>query len=147
MNPYPELDRDEIDSLFQLALVLHRLNREVEQKFKLSLVQLFVLLRLRRLPVACAHTLASAVGIHPSTLSQTLRRLTKKEFVFVTEDPRDSRRKLIALTKRGKDAIDVVSRDVKSVFVGAKHARKSERAIEDSLDYLSEVRKRLSVPG
>lgn len=143
MNAYPELECDEIDSLFHLTLVLHHLNKDVEQKFKLSLVQLFVLLRLRHLPATCAHVLASAVGVHPSTLSQTLRRLARKEFVFVTEDPKDYRRKIIVLTKRGKETIDLVYRDLKGVFVCVKHAREGKNTLESSLDYLAKVRIRL----
>lgn len=144
MESYPELQRDEIDSLFHLTLVLHHLNKDVERKFKLSLVQLFVLLKLRQLPGVSAQVLASAVGVHPSTLSQTLRRLSRKEFVFVTEDPKDSRKKILALTKRGKESIDLVYRDLKEVFTSVKYARESKNTIESSLGYLSKVRKHLA---
>lgn len=144
MDSYPVLERDEIDSLFHLSLVLHHLNKDVERKFRLSLVQLFVLLRLRQLPGVSAQVLASAVGVHPSTLSQTLRRLSRKEFVFVTEDPKDSRKKILALTKRGKESIDLVYRDLKGVFTSVKYARESKNTIESSLGYLSKVRKLLA---
>lgn len=134
------MERDEIDSLFHLTLTLHHLNKEVEHKFKLSFVQLFVLLKLRSLPATSAQMLAGAVGVHPSTLSQTLRRLTRKEYVFVTEDPKDSRRKLIALTKRGKEATQVVYRDLKGAFVCVKNARECTNTLESSLNFLSKVR-------
>ena len=143
MTSYPELERDEIDSLFHLTLALHHLNKEMERRLKLSLVQLFVLLRLRHLPASSAQVLASAVGVHPSTLCQTLKRLTRKEFVFITEDPKDSRRTLIALTKRGKETIDTVYRDLKRVFASVRTTRKSRNTLESSLDYLSHVKRRL----
>lgn len=141
---YPKSEQqDEINSLFQLTLILHHLNKDVERKFRLSLIQLFVLLKLRQLPATSAQVLARAVGVHPSSLSQTLRRLTRKEFIFVTKDPKDNRKILIALTKRGRDTIDIVYKELKGVFLGVRSACKTENAVGMSLDYLKSVRQRL----
>ena len=134
--------RDEIDSLFHLSLSLHHLNRDIERKFKLSLVQLFVLLRLRHMPATCSKVLAAAVGIHPSTLTQTLRRLERKEYIFVAADPRDSRRKLISLTRSGCQAIEIGYRDLKGVL--GSIGRDAPHSLENSLLHLTLVRKRMA---
>lgn len=124
----------EIDSLFNLSLSLHHLNKDMERKFKVSLVQLFVLLRLRSLPASNAHALSMAIGIQPSTLSQTIQRLERKEYIFVTYDPRDSRKKLISLTRRGKEAIEVVQCELKAIFGGLN--RETDNHLEATLKYL-----------
>ncbi len=134
--------RDEIDSLFHLTLRLHHLNKDVERRFKLSLVQLFVLLRIRTLPATSSQALSSAIGIQPSSLTQTIRRLERKEYVFVTDDPRDSRKKLISLTRRGKDTVDVVYGDLKSMF--GRLEGKVKNNLDESLDYLDKVQSELN---
>jgi len=133
---------NEIDSLFRLALALNHLNKDIERAFKLSLVQLFVLLRVRALPGTCSHVLSGVVGVKPSTLTATLQRLLRKEYVFVTEDPRDSRRKLIALTRRGNEAVEAVYRDLNFMFDRAVRKRETD-ALEDVLRYLENVRREI----
>ena len=39
--------------------------------------------------------------MHPSTLTQSLKRLLKKDAVFVGEDPKDSRKKIVSLSRKG----------------------------------------------
>ncbi len=92
--------------LSRVSLELHRLNKFFECEVKLSLVQFCVLRHLVDMPGTSAQTLAGAVGVHPSTLTQSIRRLALKEYLFVDEDPLDSRRKIISITRRGKNALD-----------------------------------------
>jgi DNA-binding MarR family transcriptional regulator len=66
------------------------------------------------MPMCSAHALSSAVGVHPSTLTQTLKRLERKKRVYVTEDPKDSRRKLITITREGKRALDHAQPEMQS---------------------------------
>ena len=132
---------DEIDSLFRLTLSLHHLNKEMEKKFRLSLVQLFVLIRIRALPATSSQALAKAIGLQPSSMTPTLRRLVRKEYIFVTEDPRDSRRKLIALTRRGNDTVERVNLELRKVWGRARGASQSN--LEKTLGYLGELRQEL----
>lgn len=135
------IKKDRIDSLFHLTLALHHVNKDVESKFKLSLVQLVVLLHLRELPACSPNNLAIAIGIHPSTLTPTLRRLEKKQLIFVTEDPRDSRKKMLALTRRGEDSIKFVHKELKDLFEELEKEEKSY--FSESLDYLIKARLKL----
>jgi len=96
-------------SLFRIGISIHHFNKKSEEKFGLSLVQWCLLENLIDMPGTSAHALAKSVGVHPSTLTQTLKRLEKKEFVFQAEDPRDSRKKIISLTKNGKEAMESVA--------------------------------------
>tara|TARA_B110001454_G_scaffold83721_1_gene80535 strand:+ start:15916 stop:16356 length:441 start_codon:yes stop_codon:yes gene_type:complete len=95
----------ELLSLFKISLSIHNYNKISERETGLSLVQWCLLSKLMDMPAASALALAKGVGVHPSTLTQSLKRLEKKGFVFVTDDPRDSRRKMISLTRNGQAAL------------------------------------------
>ncbi len=100
---------DPLFDVFQIGISIHNFNKASEKRLGLSLVQWCVLKCLVDMPACSAHALAAAVGVHPSTLTQTLKRLEKKRFVFATEDPNDSRRKLISITRAGKETLDQAS--------------------------------------
>lgn len=89
-------------SIFRLGISIHNFNKRSEEKVGLSLVQWCLLEQLIDMPRTSAFALAKSLGIHPSTLTQTLKRLEKKGYIFQTEDPRDSRKKVISITKAGK---------------------------------------------
>lgn len=93
-------------SLFQIGLSIHHLNLKAEQRLGISLGQWCLLRHLVDMPATSAFALAKAVGVHPSTLTQTLKRLNRRELIFITEDPKDSRRKLISITRKGKTMLD-----------------------------------------
>jgi len=101
-------------SLFHLGLSIHHLNQKTEKKLGLSLGQWVLLKHLIEMPATSAHTLAAAVGVHPSTLTQSMKRLEDRGLLFITEDPRDSRTKLIAITRKGKVALDQADATLKT---------------------------------
>jgi len=105
-------DHDPLFSLFKMGVSIHNLNKKTEKKLGLSLVQWCLLKRLIDLPAASASSLADAVGVHPSTLTQTLRRLGRKGFIYVAEDPKDSRKKAISITRSGRDILQTSTRDM-----------------------------------
>jgi DNA-binding MarR family transcriptional regulator len=96
-------------SLFHIGIAIHQLNKRAEKSLGLSLVQWCLLKCLVDMPASSAHALSSAVGVHPSTLTQTLKRLERKQFIFIMEDPKDCRKKLISITRLGKAALDMTS--------------------------------------
>lgn len=102
-----DLDRPVL-SLFRIGILIQHLNKNAEREMGLSLVQWCLLRQLVDLPGVSAHNLAKAVGVHPSTLTQTLKRLERKGHVFVTEDPKDSRRKLISITRVGHNTLSKI---------------------------------------
>jgi DNA-binding MarR family transcriptional regulator len=93
---------------FRLGIEIERMGQRMEEKTGISLAQWSVLIRLKDLPAITAQELASAVGVHPSTLTQALKRLERKKFVFVGKDPKDSRKKILSLTRLGAERLDEV---------------------------------------
>lgn len=87
----------------------------IERQSGLSLVQWCLLKQLIDMPAAPAHSLARAVGVHPSTLTQTLKRLERRKYMFITEDPKDSRKKLISMTRIGMDALETANGPMKAL--------------------------------
>ncbi len=95
----------EISNLVKMNLKFHNLNREAEQEWGLSLVQYYFLGTLRDLPGTSPQNFARSVGLHPSTLTQTMKRLLKKKLIFLEEDPKDSRKRLLGLTATGNKVL------------------------------------------
>jgi DNA-binding MarR family transcriptional regulator len=106
--------KEHLLSLFRIGISIHNMNKFSEKKFGLSLVQWCLLGELIDMPGASAWALSKAVGVHPSTLTQTLKRLEKKGYVFVDEHPQDSRKKLISITKKGKRTFEESTAEMKS---------------------------------
>lgn len=121
---------------FRISIGIHNLNKFLEQKFDLSLVQWCILDQLIDRPGSSAHILARNVGVHPSTLTQTLKRLEKKEYIFISKDQSDSRKKSISITRLGKNAHTNTSKNSTSF---QNHFAKSSK----ELQHLSQA---LSVP-
>jgi DNA-binding MarR family transcriptional regulator len=110
---------------FKLSMEIERLGQRMQEKCGISLAQWSVLIRLKDLPAVTAQELATAVGVHPSTLTQALKRLEKKKFISIAKDPKDSRKKILSLTRQGADRLEEVRevlqpwRDTMSAMVPA----------------------------
>ncbi len=101
-------------SLLDIGTAIHHLNRRSEKNLGLSIVQWVLLKTLVDMPAASAQCLARAVGVHPSTLTQTLKRLERRGYIFVDSHPKDSRKKLIGLTRSGKTMLDRANEEIAS---------------------------------
>ncbi len=117
-------------SLLNLGSSIHHANKESERRFGLSLVQWCLLKHLIDMPSASARSLAKEAGVHPSTLTQTIKRLARKKLIFILEDPKDSRRKLISITRLGKDMMESTATQMTSWLSGLA-------ALERDLDRIS----------
>lgn len=106
--------------LFYVSLGVHHLSRTLERQLGLSFVQWYLLRHLVDLPAISAQRFASAVGLHPSTLTQSIKRLRKKRYLVIEEDPRDSRRKIIAITRQGRDALKGADGQLEMHFSGLR---------------------------
>lgn len=93
-------------SLFHIGISIQAFNKRSEKILGISLVQWCLLRRLIDMPATSAYSLAISVGVHPSTLTQTLKRLERKKLIFVISDPKDSRKKLISITRAGMELLD-----------------------------------------
>lgn len=121
-------------SLFQIGSSIHVLNKKSESRFGLSLVQWHLMSRLVDMPATSPLALAAAVNVHPSTLTQTMKRLLKKKFIFIAEDPKDSRKKLVAMTRAGKNALDAATIEVGEWSKDLGSLREELHQIRQSLD-------------
>lgn len=126
-----------LKSVFHVSLLLHNLNKEAERRTGLSIVQWSILKHLIEMPATSAQELSEAVRLHPSTLTQSLKRLIRKELIFVSEDPRDSRKKIISLTRKGKDALDRSDIQMEKIAEDLRSVQSELYAFED---YLSSLR-------
>lgn len=126
-------------SLFRIRLSIHRLSKLSERRFGLSIVQWCFLRRLIQMPAVSAQTLAQTVGVHPSTLTQTLKRLHRRGLIFITEDPRDSRKKTISVTRQGKEALDLAEVRMNQFLESFDGADRSGFALNQVNGYLAKL--------
>lgn len=96
---------NEVARLVRMNLDFHNLNRGAEKNLGLSLVQYHLLVTLRDMPGCSPQKLAKEAGMHPSTLTQSLRRLLRKDAVYIAEDPKDSRKKILSMSRDGSALI------------------------------------------
>lgn len=93
--------------IFKVGVKIQHLGLKLEQEVDLSLTQWSILKRLLNQPASSAQALAEGVGIQPATLTQALKRLEKKGFIYLGKDSADSRRKVLAVARPGKDALEL----------------------------------------
>ncbi len=120
--------------LFRIGISIQNLNKKTEKEIGLSIVQWCLLRQLVDMPGASAYNLAKAVGVHPSTLTQTLKRLERKGHVFVAEDPRDSRKKLISITRMGNRVLGKVDLEIQDWASQLDKLRSDLQRINSFLD-------------
>lgn len=117
MNPEAQRNyMNSISRLMDLSLMLQNINKVLEAKCGLSLVQWSLLKTLINMPAVSPLVLAKTLKITPGTLSQTLTRLDRKEYLFMCDDPTDARKKMISITRLGKDALTAVGKEFERVF-------------------------------
>jgi len=102
--------------LVRANLVFYNLNKIAENKLGLSLVQYYLLSSIKEMPCCSPQQLAKQVGIHPSSLTQSLKRLRKKDAIFVAEDPKDSRKKIVSMTRNGAKMVERFGNGIESVL-------------------------------
>jgi len=125
-----------LKSVFHVSLLLHNLNKEAERRTGLSIVQWSILKHVLEMPGTSAQELSDSLKLHPSTLSQSLKRLIRKELLLVLEDPRDSRKKIISLTRKGKEALDQSERQMEEIASTLTRAEKELYFLEECLSSL-----------
>jgi DNA-binding MarR family transcriptional regulator len=125
-----------LKSVFQVSLLLHNLNKEAERRVGVSIVQWTILKHLVEMPATSAQELSDAVKLHPSTLTQSLKRLLRKKLIFVSEDPRDSRKKVIVLTRMGKTILDQAEQQMDQLATELAAVETELYSIEDHLSTL-----------
>ncbi len=110
---------DFVAHLIDFSLSLNHINKMLESKCGLSLVQWYLLKTLLEMPAVSPQNLAKALRVTPGTLSQALARLEKKDLLFVREDPKDARRKMISITRAGKERLERAGAEFDRAFAGS----------------------------
>jgi DNA-binding MarR family transcriptional regulator len=81
---------------------LSRMSRRMERDLGATGLQLLVVRLVGRRPGITAGVLAETLHLHPSTLTEVLRRLTERGLLERRADPADARRALFWLTRKGR---------------------------------------------
>lgn len=94
-----------VDCLVKINLQIENLNKDCAKAFNIGLNQWLILTEIKNMPGTSAQRLAREIGVHASTLTQSLKRLVNKKWIMIIDDPRDGRRKKIFLTDKGNDIL------------------------------------------
>lgn len=105
-----------ISCLMELSLTLQNINKTMETKCGLSVVQWSLLKTLLNMPAVSPMFLAKALGVTPGTLTQTLTRLDRKKYLFMCDDPTDARKKMISITRLGRDMLTSIDQEYERIF-------------------------------
>lgn len=96
----------EIEKLVLLSTKLHNLNLAAQKRIGISLVQWMTLKAIIEHPGASAGEIADRTFVHPSTLTQVIKRLEREKLILVTNHPLDSRKLLMLISPRGRKIYD-----------------------------------------
>jgi DNA-binding MarR family transcriptional regulator len=113
-----------VTHLMEFSLSLNQINKRLESKYGLSLVQWYLLQTLLDMPAVSPQQLARAIGVTPGTLSQALTRLERKRLLFMRDDPQDARRKMISITRSGKKSMEEAGAEFARAFDGCERMDK-----------------------
>lgn len=127
-----------VKRLVNLSLAFHSLNKLVESFLGLSLVQYYLLSFLRDRPGISPNALASSIGMHASSLTPSLKRLSSRHYLVTSEDPRDSRKKMITLTSTGKQALDRFEEGIEALLLSDLENLRMKKIRESGLLNFSE---------
>ncbi|MDE1170743.1 MAG: MarR family transcriptional regulator [Verrucomicrobium sp.] len=134
MQPANPSGDSQARALAEIAQAIQRLNKACDQRHGLSITQWLVLRALVDRPAASPFVLAAALDIHPSTLTPMLARLEGKGFVFVAEDPRNLRRKMISITREGRRALGAASDGISALLRANAAQSRRLHAVRDWLN-------------
>ncbi len=120
--------------LLSLNLKFQGLNKALESKHGLSIVQWAFMKTLLHMPAVSPQGLAKALNVTPGTLTQTANRLLKKGYVFGCSDPSDARKKMLSLTRHGKEALDSIDKHYDLIFSEMKTVKNEIVAVGEFLN-------------
>lgn len=127
----------QLKSALHVGLLIHNINKDAERRTGLTLAQWSILKHLIERPAISAQKLSAAVRLHPSTLSLSLRRLVRRGFVWISADPRDSRRRTISLTREGKQQLDLADDEMNRFATELRQISAELTAVEARLLHLA----------
>jgi MarR family transcriptional regulator, organic hydroperoxide resistance regulator len=107
-EPDPALGEvlDFMRGIWALDHAVQRTSKRMERELGITGLQRLVIRVVGRFPSIPAGRLAELLHVHPSTLTGVFRRLERQGALRRSPDPRDKRRALLGLTRKGR-ALDV----------------------------------------
>lgn len=99
-------EKQKVQKIIEANILYQNLNKKAEKELGLTLVQYHLLSVIKDSPGATHQQIADTVGLSPGTLTQSMKRLTKKNYLETYNDVKDARKKNIILNAKGKSAID-----------------------------------------
>ena len=109
-------DSRSLSKLVSISRVLQDLNLSFEKEQGLSLTQWLVLAALKDLPGCTALSLSKTLRMQPSSLTQVLKRLVKKNLISMSTDAKDSRKKILLLTRMGHEGLKKLTPELELQF-------------------------------
>jgi DNA-binding MarR family transcriptional regulator len=125
-------------TLWALDHALQRTSKRMEAELGVTGPQRLVIRVVARFPGMLAGQLAEVLHLHPSTLTGILKRLERRGLLSRRGDPRDRRRVLLGLTKKGRQ-LDIQSEGTIESAVRAALAELSDQKIRSAADVLGRI--------
>ncbi|HEX4923655.1 MAG TPA: MarR family transcriptional regulator [Bdellovibrionales bacterium] len=123
-----------LKDLISIGLKIQAINKALEAGCGLSVVQWSVLRTLIERPAVSPQSLARALEVTPGTLTQTLQRLSRKRLVFICDDPKDARKKIVSITRDGRDLLTAAGEVHEQAFQGLRDAAPALSTLRRVLD-------------
>jgi DNA-binding MarR family transcriptional regulator len=101
----PDDEQPVLDGIRRIVQGLRESSRAAERRTGLTAAQLFALRRLAEAHTASINQLAARTFTHQSSVSVVVSRLVARRLVARHPDPRDRRRRVLALTAAGRAAL------------------------------------------
>lgn len=127
-------DENPLLLIFDLGLQIDRLGQKLETDEGISVTQWCLLKHLVHCPASSPLGLARSVGIQPCSLTQSLKRLERKGYIFVSNDPSDRRKKNLSLTREGKEALDRADRRIRGWMMNRSVPVRDFRKVRDVIE-------------
>jgi DNA-binding MarR family transcriptional regulator len=119
--------------LISLTVRMQSINKSLEAKHGLSIVQWSFMQKLADMPSITPRVMATTLGLTPGTLTQTISRLQKKKYISVIADPKDARKKLITLTRLGANVLNSKNVAYKNIFLMINNCASELKVIDTFL--------------
>jgi DNA-binding MarR family transcriptional regulator len=126
-----------VSHLISIARIVQELNFRYEKKYDLSLAQWLLLMHLKDLPGCSALRLADSLAVQPGSLTPAFKRLKRKGYIEISEDPKDSRKKNFWLTRKGLDKVQALQPALQSLF--QEISTGSMQKMSQALDFKRQV--------
>jgi len=125
-------------TMWALDHALQRASKRMEARLGVTGPQRLVIRVVARFPTIPAGQLAEVLHVHPSTLTGILKRLERQGLLSRRVDPRDRRRVLLGLTRKGR-RLDIESEGTVEAAVRVALSQLPERKTRNAEEVLDMI--------